>query len=508
MALSWSLFALYVVVTLYLAYLGNKKTDSLESYAIGKGDMRPWVVGMALAASMTSTATLVINPGIVYAYGISAVLGYGVAAGLGLTVGIIVFTKGFRRVGAKTRILTVPQWIGETWGDSRLTVFYAVINLFLIAMVVLICYAMAGLMLATLGVESLVPGWGFEVSLAGVILFVFAYVFFGGTYAHAYTNTAQGVVMLVVAGLLTASGWEWLASGALWSELTAIDPLLTSVANPDSVLFRNLFEVFGVNLLVGFALTLQPHFLIKALYVKSDRDVNRYLMITVGAGFIFTSVLLCGLYARVGSAEAVTAFMAETGMGIDGVMPAYIVDTFPPLLQTVVSIALLAAGMSTLDGILVALSAILANDVFLVARRRRGVVTDAADETRLALRVGRWSLIGLGVLAFVLSLVQHHTKGLSIAIFAQEGVYALFAATFVPLLFGIFRWPLAKGWVVTASLTALAVHFFFRYSGVSLLTSADGTNPGLTASYALLASLVVATLGWSVSRKTSRQSES
>lgn len=492
MALSWSLFVLYVAVTLYLAWLGNRKTTSLESYALGNRAMSPWVVGMALAASMTSTATLVINPGIIYAYGLSGVMAYGVAAGVGLGCGIVVLSKGFRKYGVRSRVLTVPQWIGERYGDHRLTLFYAAINLLLVAMVVLICYAMAGLMLATLDLASLAPGYGFELALAVTIVFVFAYVAFGGTYAHAYTNLVQGLIMLAVAVVLIGSGLH-LFDGHLLDRLREIDPNLAGVTHPGSILFRNLFEVFGVNLIVGFALALQPHFIVKSLYVKSDRDVNLYLGVAIAAGVVFNLVLLCGLYARLEASEFVTEFMAASEMGIDGVMPAYIVHTFSPTGRVVISIAILAAGMSTLDGILVALSTILANDVFLVLRRRRRPASD--DDTALAFKVGRLSLIGFGLLAFALALVQHHTKGFSVAIFAQEGVYALFAATFVPLLFGMFGRDLPKRFVVLASAAALAVHFGFRYARLSILTDADYTNPGLTATYGLIASLAVAAAG-------------
>ncbi len=502
MALSWTLFAAYVAVTLALAWLGNRKTRSLESYAVGNRDMSPIVVGLALAASMTSTATLVINPGIVYAYGLSGFLAYGVAAALGLSVGIVVLSKGFRRHGVRSRALTVPQWIGERYGDRRLTVLYAAVNLLLVAMVVLICYAMAGLMLATLGLERLVPGHGFEIALGAMILFVFAYVFFGGTYAHAYTNTFQGAIMLVVAVALVLSGWRFVADGSLLARLRDIDPVLASPVNPGSLLFRNLFEVFGANLLVGFALAVQPHFIVKSLYVRSDRDVDRYLAIAITAGAVFSLVMLCGLYARVGAADFVDGFVAKSGLGVDGVMAAWIVHAFSPAVGVAIAIALLAAGMSTLDGILVALSAIVANDVFLVLRRERGPGGDPEADAALAFRVGRYSLVALGVLAFALSLWQHRVKTFSIAIFAQEGVYALFAATFVPLLLGMFQKAPRKGVAVAASAVALAVHFGFRYGGVSILTPADHTNPGLTAAYALIASLAIAAVGSALPRRS------
>lgn len=507
MTLAWTAFLVYVVATLGLAWLGSRRTTDLRSFALGDGAMRPWVAGLALAASMTSTATFVINPGLVYAYGLSAVLGYGVAAGLGLSVGIVVLSKGFRRRGADDPSLgvplTVPDWIGRRYGDRRLTVFYGLINLLLIAMVVLICYAMAGLLVATLRLDALVA-YPFETALALIILFVFTYISFGGTFAHAYTNAAQGLMMLVVAVTLVLSGVELWTGGAggqpgLFERLAAVDPRLVGVVDPQSLLFRNLFEVFGVNLLIGVALACQPHFLIKALYVETERQVNAYLAIAVGAGVLFNSVLLCGLYARVDPEGAVAAAVAAQGLGIDGVMPAYIVSTFSQPVAVLISIALLAAGMSTLDGILVALSAILANDVVLPLRGR-----DASDPgaARLAFRVGRWALVGLGSLSFVLALIQHRTKELSIALFAQEGVYALLVATFVPLVFGIFPASrLRKGAVVAASVTALVVHFTFRYADLTILTAADHSNPGLTATYGLLASLAVAVLSMLVGRR-------
>lgn len=497
MTLAWTAFLVYVVVTLVLAWLGSRKTSDLTSYAIGDRTMRPWVVGLALAASMTSTATFVINPGIVYAYGLSAVLGYGVAAGLGLMVGIVVLSKGFRRHGVSVKALTVPQWIALRWGKPKLALFYAAVNLLLVSMVVLICYAMAGLLQTVLQLDRLVPGWGFEVGLFAVVLFVFSYVLWGGTFAHAYTNTVQGLIMIVVAVLLIGSGVQFLGDGFL-ERLAEIDPQLASVTAPSSLLFRNLFEVFGVNLAVGLALACQPHFLNKALYVDNERQVNRYLAVAVGAGVLFNLVLLCGLYARLGPSEAVANYVAQSGLGIDGVMPAYIVSTFPPALSVLVSVALLAAGMSTLDGILVALSAIVANDVFLVLRR------DEADggemDGRLAFRVSRWTLVVLAVLTIFLSLYQHTHKELSIALFAQEGVYAVLIATFVPVLFGIFSIRLPAAAVVASSSIALGVHFAFRYGELSILTAADYTNPGLTATYGLGASLLVAVSAWIWSR--------
>ena len=67
---AWTLFGVYAVVTAGLALYGARQTKSMSSFAVGNQDMGPGLVGMALAASMASTATFVINPGFVYADGL------------------------------------------------------------------------------------------------------------------------------------------------------------------------------------------------------------------------------------------------------------------------------------------------------------------------------------------------------------------------------------------------------------------------------------------------------
>lgn len=501
MVITWTLFAAYVIVTLWLAWLGARRTTNLRSFALGGGDMSPWVTALALAASMTSTATFLINPGIVWAYGLSALLGYGLAAGTGLGLGIVLLSKGFRRHGQRQEILTVPSWLGSRYGDRRLTLFYGLVSLLMLAMVVMIAYALAGLSVVVLGLDRTLGEDAFAWALVGTVAFVFLYTMVGGTYAHAYTNTAQGILMLIATVILLGSGLQHLGPG-LFDRLAAIDPGLVQAARPDSLLFRNLFEVLGVNFLVGFALAVQPHFINKALYVKSDRDVNIYLAISIVLGTVFTSLLLCGLYARLGYNEPISQYLAGNRLGIDGVMPAYIAQAFSPALTALISVAVLAAGMSTLDGLLIALSAIFANDIYLA------LVKDREAHLKRAFRLGQVVLLLGGVVTVFLALHQHRTKELSIAIFAQEGVYALFAATCLPVLFGMFPGYLpSRTAVFLSSVLALGVHFGFRQAKLTLLTDADWTNPGLTVTYGLAAALLVIGVDWLLRRKAGALAE-
>jgi len=76
---------LYVGVTAILAWRGYRKTNALESFAVGTGDIPPWVVGLSLAAQLTSVATFVANPGLVFHYALAGLAGFVLSAAMRLT---------------------------------------------------------------------------------------------------------------------------------------------------------------------------------------------------------------------------------------------------------------------------------------------------------------------------------------------------------------------------------------------------------------------------------------
>lgn len=485
---SWVVFGFYVAAVVLISWRSQRAAKSMESFSVGSRQASPYAVGLSLAASMTSAATFVINPGLIYLYGWSGVLGYAVAAPLGIFLGLVVFSKSFRRLGDRFKVLTVPQWIGDRFGDRRLTVFFSVLSLLQITFLVLIVVGLTVVLRSALGI----PDWA---ALALVVAFPFTYILLGGATTHIRTNAMQATIMIVVAVMFLASGARFLAGGpaAFFERLSAVAPHYASAVNPDSLLFRDLFEVLVANFLVGIAIILQPHIVSKTLFLRTEADVNRYLFTAVAASTLFFAVLVTGLFAR----------LAMTGEVLppDVVMATYMVDQFSPMLRAVVVLGLLAAGFSTLEGILLALSSIFAND-FL-----RNVLPAARHDPeawqKRSLRAARLFLVGLAPVTLLLSWRQVTNPSLSVAIFAQNGVYGLFAATFVPILFGIFLPAVHRRWVVLASCTALLVHFGMYYGQVTKYHN----NPAVPAALALVASLLVGLGGAALSGGLRRQVE-
>jgi sodium/pantothenate symporter len=487
LTLAWILVGSYILLTGYLGYRGYQRTRTLDSFAVGSRDMSPVFVGLSLAAQLTSVATFVVNPGLIYAYGLPGLLGLGISASLGITIGVIVISKGFRKVGQKLSALTVPGWLGSRYNSRALQVGFALLSLALITFVVLILVAMAYILMNLLGI----PAWA---ALAGVVVFIFPYVLLGGVNTSVYTNSVQALIMVVVAIILIVSGLPLLADGVapFMDKLARIDVNLVGLVNVKSLYFRNLFEVFFCNFIVGLAIVCQPHVMSKTLYLRSDRDVNKYLGTAIGIGLIFALVMLVGLYAKVALPPVAR---------MDLVVPTYIKTQFSPMLGVFIGIGMLCAGISTLEGLLLALSAILAADLFIPMMSWKRTANDApvdpVAQGKKALMLARIALVAMGLVAFAMSIWQiKNPTGGSVAIFAQYGIYCLFSASFAPMLFGMSGARLNAWVVIAASVVAVGV-----YVGMSLgkVTSMHN-NPAVLSTFSILSSTGVMAVGTLVSR--------
>jgi SSS family solute:Na+ symporter/sodium/pantothenate symporter len=473
--LPWILLIVYASVIVFLAWRNSRRAADIESFSVGSRSVPPFFVGLSLAANMTSVATFVINPGLIHAYGWAGIVGYGMAAPLGIFIGLVVTSKRFRRVGDEFTVLTVPQWLGERFGDRKLTIFFAVASMLQVTFLVLIVTALALVLMSVLQIAM----W---TALLMVVIFTFGYILFGGASLHVWSNSVQAITMLAVAAILVASGAALFGDGlaGFFAKLDAVAPHYGSMTNPDSLLFRDLFEVVVANFIIGLAIIMQPHIISKSLYLRSERDVNTYLATAMVAGTVFTAVMLVGLYARLELAGDLPP---------DRVVATYIATSFAPGLRAFIMLGVLAAGFSTLEGVILALSTIFGNDFYGTIARARGVAEEQLRSQLL--KVGRVFLIVLAPVTLLLSWRQIVAPSLSVAIFAQNGIYGLFAATFAPVLFGIFSKRATAPLVFAAAVTALVVHFGMYYGGITHYHN----NPAVPATCALIVSTLVMAIG-------------
>ena len=195
------------------------------------------------------------------------------------------------------------------------------------------------------------------------------------------------------------------------------------------------------------------------------KDLGKFIATTVSVGAVFSMVLMIGFFARVSGLE-----VSEQ----DKTVVSYLLASFSgtlsgELLLTFIFITLLAAGMSTLDGILVSLSAMVVNDI----------IKPLSGSVAQGLVWSRWVLIIVGAIGLIIAWNPPALIGL----FAQKGVYGLASASVVPVLFGVlYRKSLPLSMVFIASLIGLSAHFYFNlWGGVA--------NPAVSSSYGILLSI-------------------
>ena len=478
----WILVIVYAAVILYFVIRGALKTKNISDYAVGNVAFSPIAVGLALAASMTSAATFIINPGFIAFYGISGVISYAIVMPVAAMVSLVILTKGFRKHGNSVKALTMAQWMGTRYKSKGYSLFFAFLSLLLITFIVLICVGLTKVLSKTLNVSELSV-------LIGLVVFIFGYMMFGGANSMVYTNTVQAIIMIVVAFILLGSGYQHFSNGihGFLDKLTSIDPKLIQPTNESSYLFRDYFEIIFTQIVIGVAIVCQPHIITKSLLLKTDKDVNKYLTAGIITQMLFFLVVITGLYARIDFPD----LMANgVPLKLDGVISAYVVREFPVYIGLVVVMGLISAGISTLEGLIQSVSTSVTADI-IKPLFGKFFPKDEKKNNFVTILTNRTVIIVIGIISILLSYDQLINPKLSVGIFAQNGVYAYFSAAFVPILFGMFLKGTSKAAVITASLVAIVVHFSYFYGNLGVpFTIATGQNPGVAAAMAITASII------------------
>ncbi|MCB1058225.1 MAG: sodium:solute symporter, partial [Acidobacteria bacterium] len=126
---SWVLVLSYAAAILALVVRGARRNRSVADYAVGNIAFSPVAVGLALAASTTSAATFIINPGLVAYFGLSAAFGLCVVLPIAMSISLVVLTKGFRKYGESVSALTLSQWVGQRYRSRGFAIFFALLSL-------------------------------------------------------------------------------------------------------------------------------------------------------------------------------------------------------------------------------------------------------------------------------------------------------------------------------------------------------------------------------------------
>lgn len=439
----WIGLFLFLILIAYLGYLGYKKTNTLSDFSVAGESLGPVVLGLAYAATFFSASTFIGYPGWTYQWGFSSLWVF-LTLVFASPLGLIIVAKRARQLNISQKSLSLADWLGDRYGSDFVRVGTALICLFNI-------FYIAAQFAAGAWIFNTLLGIPYNVGLILIAVLVVAYVYTGGSFADIYTDAVQAVLMALM-GVLVFISVFWMFPGGLTGgfeyisdKLAAMDTNMVAITNPNSIVFYSVPAIIGA-FIIQFAFSSQPQLFNKVLALKDPRDMRKMIVVYVIAALCFILVIFGGLYA------AVTVDVNE----IDKAILSYVLEAFPPIVAAILGIVVIAAAMSTTDGIFVVMSTVIANDIYRKYLVPRGIVKHSEEKAdKIALKLSRYSVLIVGVIAFI--LVLNPPK--SIGMFIWIGISGVASGSLGPLLVGLFAPRLATRAAAKVSLVAGVISY-------------------------------------------------
>jgi Na+/proline symporter len=354
------LFALglYLVALLIVAEAARRarRDQTPADHFLAARDLGVLVLFLTLYATTYSGNSLLGYPGEAYRRGFSWIM----ATGFMMSI-IVVFhwvAPRLRPIAIREQFVTPGDWIRYRFGgESRCRSLE-------VAVAILMTIALGNFLLAQLiamghvasqVTAGTVPYWAGVIGLAAVVLF---YETLGGMRAVAWTDAAQGILMLV--GLSALLGWLLVQAGglaAVTGQILVERPEAARV--PDAIETANWCSTI---VLLGLASVVYPQAIQRVYAARSGTALRRAFMLMTFMPLATTLVVtLIGL-------AAIPRFHHLGALEADTIMPRLLGawaaagpgETF---LAVLVLIGALAAIMSTADSVLLSLGSIISEDL-------------------------------------------------------------------------------------------------------------------------------------------------
>jgi SSS family transporter len=424
----WLFLALYVGMMIVFGLIGMSRVKGSDDFATARGSYGPVFLAFAMTATAASGATFLGLPGLAYKSGFS-VLWYAVAYPLGLYIGVAICMVAVRRAGASFGSRSIPEYLGDRFNSDALRLIAACFSMLL--MVYLAGQLLAGAVMFTqmLGLETL------QALIITAVVLMF-YIALGGAHADILTDGIQGALMLILACVVLAMFFIGYKVDGGFSgmvvELNTLDPSgsLTSIMSPTNKLFDSTWDIFAI-FFAHLPLGLLPHVGNKLWALKNDRDQKKFITIAFIFGMILPAITCGGILARAILGDVLFLDGANPNQAI----PELFIATLPAWLAALICAGVLAAVMSTADGLVVSTAQIFANDFFrrtIAPKYMKGTSDKRID--KIGLYISRVATV---LVLMVAIWIAWSTREMNVALLVWIGIGGMMAATAAPMFLGV-----------------------------------------------------------------------
>lgn len=439
----YTVLVLYLGIMAFIGWYAGRKTNSIGDFFVLSGKAGVLVSGIAYFSTQFSMGTFLGTPGTIYGVGYAGMAISVPGAVFCMILPALLIGRKLITLGHKYGFLTMADYLTDRYHSKKMSGVLGVMMLFFLV-------PMMGAQIIGAGVIVHVftglPEW---VGVVGMGIIVILYCMSGGMKGAMMTDVIQGSLMIATAVV------TFIVSVVMGGGFSNINHTLQSM-NEAYLTFPGAngympWTYYISNIVLWSFFTMgQPHLFTKFFAMKDHKTMFKAILLGT-AGMFFSATLI--EWAGVNGIASIQNIEKA-----DQIIPMILQRGMNPFLASIFIAGIVAAGMSTIDGILVTTTGAVTRDIY-----QKIINKNATDEAVMSLSKVVTVIIGIVVICFG---VFQPGSIFEINLFAFSGM-AIFV---VPILFGIYwKKATAKGAIASVIVGIISLLLFTLNPSVKAL---------------------------------------
>ena len=439
----YTVLVLYLGIMAFIGWYAGRKTNNIGDFFVLSGKAGVVVSGIAYFSTQFSMGTFLGTPGTIYGVGYAGMAISVPGAVFCMILPALLIGRKLITLGHKYGFLTMADYLTDRYHSKNMSGVLGVMMLFFLV-------PMMGAQIIGAGVIVHVftglPEW---VGVVGMGIIVILYCMTGGMKGAMMTDVIQGSLMIATAVV------TFIVSIVMGGGFSNINHTLQSM-NEAYLTFPGAngympWTYYISNIVLWSFFTMgQPHLFTKFFAMKDHKTMFKAILLGT-AGMFFSATLI--EWAGVNGIASIQNIEKA-----DQIIPMILQRGMNPFLASIFIAGIVAAGMSTIDGILVTTTGAVTRDIY-----QKIINKNATDEAVMSLSKVVTVIIGIVVICFG---VFQPGSIFEINLFAFSGM-AIFV---VPILFGIYwKKATAKGAIAAVIVGIISLLLFTLNPSVKAL---------------------------------------
>ena len=439
----YTVLVLYLGIMAFIGWYAGRKTNSIGDFFVLSGKAGVLVSGIAYFSTQFSMGTFLGTPGTIYGVGYAGMAISVPGAVFCMILPALLIGRKLITLGHKYGFLTMADYLTDRYHSKNMSGVLGVMMLFFLV-------PMMGAQIIGAGVIVHVftglPEW---VGVVGMGIIVILYCMTGGMKGAMMTDVIQGSLMIATAVV------TFIVSVVMGGGFSNINHTLQSM-NEAYLTFPGAngympWTYYVSNIVLWSFFTMgQPHLFTKFFAMKDHKTMFRAILLGT-AGMFFSATLI--EWAGVNGIASIQNIEKA-----DQIIPMILQRGLNPFLASIFIAGIVAAGMSTIDGILVTTTGAVTRDIY-----QKIINKDATDES--VMKMSKVVTVIIGIIVICFGVFQPGSI-FEINLFAFSGM-AIFV---VPILFGIYwKKATAKGAIAAVIVGIISLLLFTLNPSVKAL---------------------------------------